>query len=95
MVTRYVLVLMHWDRSGVKQCFGPYDTEAQAETARDQLKAMPAIENGEWDIKRCTDFGTAPAPISWPTAPAPMPSYPQPFWQSPVICTTNTSDGAE
>lgn len=92
MITRFVLVLMHWDRSGIKQCFGPYDTETLAERARDQLKGMPAFEGGEWDIKPCTDFssptGTPPMPLvipGGPCRPAPMPVWPGDRWNDVTI----------
>jgi hypothetical protein len=58
MTTRYVLLLWHLDRSGIQQAFGPYDSEAEAERARDGLKTWPALNaatNADcWTIQPCT-----------------------------------------
>ncbi|MCW7941676.1 hypothetical protein AAW14_06435 [Streptomyces hygroscopicus] len=92
MASRYVLLLWHLDRSGVQQVFGPYDTEAEAERARDDLKTWPALNGGHWSIEPCTSTA-APAQIVLPTAPETHPCWPRPWWQNPVSCDTYlTSD---
>ncbi|MGW2692349.1 hypothetical protein ACWC3Y_10865 [Streptomyces sp. NPDC001296] len=54
MTTRYVLLLEYFDHSGIQQVFGPYDSEPEAEAARDTLKTWPALNGGFWSIQPCT-----------------------------------------
>lgn len=64
MTTQYIALLSYWDRSGIIQAFGPYDTEAAAEAARDQLQQLPAIQGGRWEIIPCMQTVTASASAS-------------------------------
>lgn len=54
MITSFIALLSYSDGSAAIQAFGPYDTESAAEAARDELKALPAIQSGRWDILPCT-----------------------------------------
>jgi hypothetical protein len=48
-VIAFVLVLVHFDRSGIIQAFGPYGSEQDAAAAQQSLAAMPAIQGGIWE----------------------------------------------
>lgn len=50
----YVVVLLHSDRSGILQTFGPYPSEEAATEARERLQQSPAIRAGVWEIHPCT-----------------------------------------
>lgn len=64
MATQYIALLSYYDGSGAIQAFGPYDTEAAAETARDQLQRLPAIQDGRWEIIPCAQTVTMSASAS-------------------------------
>lgn len=50
----YVLVLLHPDRSGILQCFGPYPSKEAADEAQERLEAAPAVRGGVWEVHPCT-----------------------------------------
>ncbi|MEV7814282.1 hypothetical protein AB0P05_26690 [Streptomyces flaveolus] len=60
MISRYALVVSHYDRSGIIQAFGPYDSPKQAEASRDAIQSgMPllSIAGGMWEVVPMTDLG--------------------------------------
>jgi hypothetical protein len=95
MITRFVVVLSESDRSGVRQAFGPYDTEEQAKATLKVLETWPALSSGLWDIVPCADLGpggTPPAPITPPTMPY-TPMYPtMPVYPTAPYITCTTAD---
>lgn len=58
MKTRYVLVLSYHDRSAILQTFGPYDLPEQAERAGQELRDLPFMQEGAWDVLPCLDWPT-------------------------------------
>lgn len=55
MNTRYVVLLSHFDGSGVIQAFGPYNTRALADGAMADLQTWPAIQDGRWEVLPCAE----------------------------------------
>lgn len=96
MLTRFVVVLSESDRSGVRQAFGPYDTEQQAKAALKVLESWPALSSGLWDIvpgAAGAEVGTRPAPLPPPPSRPHLPMYPSmPTYPAAPYITCTTAD---
>ena len=86
----HVVLLFHYDWSGVQQVFGPYATRESAESAMAELKTWPTLR-GEWQVKPLTRHGrSTPSAPAAPAAPVVVPvpyqappTYP---WPNNVWC---------
>lgn len=64
MTDKFILSLWHYDKSGVIQTFGPYDTEEEAVQVRDRLSKWPSISGSgylsSWTIEPVVSTSGSP-----------------------------------
>lgn len=96
---KYVIILGHLSDSGVRQTFGPFDTEELAIEARDHLKSWEAIDTHGADFEIMpmtplppfTDQQFKFKPGDFVPQPPLIQPAPMPHWQPHIICRSSTN----